>query len=128
MEVTMRFVCVLLSMFFYVTSHVYGEELTPGDKGYMHEELHKHYQTIFSGGRCHCKTGECRPTVFRYKGGDVNRVQMKHQGVWIDIPPSALIEKETVPKELWGYQAHICAFETPSGINVECAILTKGTS
>lgn len=98
----------------------------PGDKGYMHEEVHPFYQLLFASGKCYCHTGECRPTKWRASRDSPSGIQVVHNRKWIDVPKQALKQRQEVPPELWSYEAHICAFATASGMNVECAIINSG--
>ena len=120
------FLVVLLGLFaplFYAHAQ---SPLGPRDKGYKHEQNHPHYQKLYSKGLCHCKTGECRATIYRPAKSGVG-VEIKIDGNWYDVPPDAMRDKQAVPPELWLDQAHVCAYPDGNGkYIIECAILNSG--
>lgn len=102
--------------------------LQPGDSGYLHGKYHGAYQQLFAQGKCYCHTGECRPTEFRPAVGSASGVQAKVNGAWVDVPPEAFLDRQSVPPELLQESAHICAYPNAAGqIKVECFIITGST-
>lgn len=109
--------------------HVFtvGGDLQPGDKGFDHDAMHPYYQMIFDSGRCYCHTGECRPTRWRHSETSPTGIQMILNREWVDIPAHAIVQRDSVPPELWAHPAHICGFPNGSGGNtIECAIVILG--
>lgn len=103
------------------------QTLGPGDKGYKHDEFHEHYQKLFKDGDCYCRTGQCRPTIYRIDPTSPSRIEVKIDGGWYDVPVKALRTKQSVPPELWHESAHVCAYPRPTGgYEIECAIINSG--
>jgi hypothetical protein len=100
--------------------------LGPGDYKYMHEELHPHFEKLFGEGKCHCKTGYCRPTVYRLAPNSVG-VEIKIDGGWYAPPQSAMLQKNQIPPELWHFDALVCAHPTsPGEYDIECVTINSG--
>lgn len=114
------------------------EDLTAkiGYPGFRHCELHAQYQKAFAKWNCHCYTGQCRPTMFRYATVNIyddNNVVAYIQGyeIYISgeyyrIPISAFRkERADMTEELLKYQAHVCCSERIGSVPpyIECAWL-----
>lgn len=118
---------LLLSCIFALLGTITGaEELQPGDRGYKHSEMHLYYQELFSGGKCNCQKGECRPTLYRLNANSPSGVQVILNRQWVDVPYEAIQPRQSVPPELWVDMAHICAFVVNGRLVVECAIINAG--
>lgn len=115
-----------------------GKSLNPGDHGFKHEELHedyqKFYQQYFDANKCHCASGECRPTQYRDSMKSESGIEVMFDGVWVAVPKKALIEVpwKKVPKKMLAHSAHACGRELlddqgrPSGkFYIECVILIQ---
>ena len=111
------------------TIPAYADDTTllPGDKGYRHEEMHEHYQKLFDSGRCYCHTGECRPTIFRSEKESPSGIQVMVNGIWVDVPKESILQRSTIPKELWEYPAHVCVYGQGKQLKVECVVINATT-
>jgi len=107
-------------------SAVNAEELQPGDKGYRHNEMHPHYQQLFTSDRCVCGVGECRPTIYRIDEKSPSGIEVKLNGHWVSVPEHAILKNRSVPPELWNDPAHVCAYQSIGYTIVECAIINAG--
>lgn len=111
-----------------------------GTKNGLSDTLKKGYEDVFSTLKCHCSTGQCRPTEpFRWNNAR-HRLEGLVDGHWVHIPQEALkrvdmtkVRPDILAEMLSVSSAHICAIpevqETDDGrrvpipgkYKVECA-------
>lgn len=127
-----------------------------GDYGYKHLELHTAYQElskrladatplpdetkkalgdaygkIFGSGRCHCSTGQCRPTTYRSDEYSPTGVDLFVDGKWCAVPKSAFLSREElkrvgVPEILMMFDAHVCASDSNIDLVTGCPTIECG--
>ena len=102
-----------------------AEELGPGDTGFRHQELHPYYQQFFDSNRCHCGTGECRPTLYRSSATSESGVEVLMDGQWYSVPKSALISPKEAASALHTDPAHACGYWMEDEFYVECVIINS---
>lgn len=113
-----------------------NDGLEPGDTNYRKEDFKSTYQKVYNGGKCHCRSGYCRPTIFRVTElGSAVGYDILVDGTWIPIPADSLQNERTLSRELMAslfpgdVQAHVCAYPNemePYGHLIECAIIPLG--
>jgi hypothetical protein len=112
---------------------VNGDSLQPSDEKYMSDKFGPTYQKLYSGGKCSCKSGYCRPSKWRpTELGSPTGYDILVNRQWVPVPKGALHNEKTLPLELWkelmrGASAHVCAYPDVNvkhfGQRVECAIV-----
>ena len=96
-------------------------ELQIGDRGFRHCELHKLYQEVFAQLKCHCDSGQCRPTKFEDRPDGSRWAWVNRK--WHKVAVEVMKYMESPPAKLQEYSGHICAVpDGKGGITTECAV------
>lgn len=120
--------------------NVSTDELGPGDTGYR-SDLRPQYRTLYSGTKCSCQSGSCRPTQIRFSSRQAAEGESGYEVLlderWYAVPQSSLNHENDIPVDIWeslmgklpdGVNGHGCAFPSKnykSGMNIECVLVPK---